>query len=227
MEEMKGRTHKLSDQHPLGAAFVMTLVCFLIFIVIGSIFEFIWSYLLRLPQSSGYPNVLASLLVLLIYWLWFRPEFEGALRGGKPGIGFKLGLFFLISWMTVPLQFAITSAKFGMPTFITIGNSLAAGFMEETIFRSAFLSTAMRKCRNEKLILLAAIWSAVIFGVVHSINGLVGANIGHTILQVFEAGLPRCPTRPPTYFTAPLISGMAMLLCTSALSSILPTIPPT
>jgi len=168
---------------------VNIVVGLVIWIVLGGIFELLFSRVLGvLPESSGYPIVLAALVVLLLYKFWYRPQFEGALRGGRPELGLKLWIPILISWLTMPLVFMLTPAQFGWPTFITIGTSLAAGFSEEAIFRSFGLSTIMRKVKNERDIIIGLVLTAVIFGVVHGFNIFSGANSGHTVLQIISAG---------------------------------------
>ncbi len=184
----KQRRHKISDAHPVIALIVNVIVGFILFLVVGSILEAVLANAFGIfPKSSGYPNVIGALILLFLYKLWYRPEFEGALKGGRPGEGLRLWIPILISWLTVPFMFLLTPAQFGWPTFITVGSALAAGFMEETVFRSYALSTIMRKCRDGKLILTGTVLSSVIFGVIHGLNGLAGADPGSTGLQIIEA----------------------------------------
>ena len=184
----KVRKHKISDANPLAAMLVNVTVGFILFLIIGSILEMICSRVLGLPGNSGYPVAAAGLIMLLLYKLWYKPEFEGALRGGARVPYLKLCAPILISWITVPFMFILTPAKFGWPTFITVGSSLAAGCFEEAIFRSFTLSTIMRKCRSEKLITAGLIISSIIFGVVHGLNSFSGADPGRTCTQIIEAG---------------------------------------
>ena len=88
----------------------------------------------------------------------------------------------------MPFLFIFTPARFGWPTFITVGSSLAAGFGEEAIFRAYGLSTIMRKCKSEKHIITGLAITSVIFGGIHAFNIFAGANSGNTVLQVITAG---------------------------------------
>lgn len=57
-----------------------------------------------------------ALVVLAIHKRWFYPEFEGNLRGGRPVLGFKLGLFILIAWAMIPVGMLRHLENYGPPT---------------------------------------------------------------------------------------------------------------
>ncbi len=187
IKEKKIRRHKISDGNPAAAMLISLMAGYVLLLFAGSIFEKTGTAVFGLPENSGYPAAAAGFVILLLYRLWYRPEFEGALRGGHPEYALKLGLPILIVWGTVPFMFMLTPAGFGWPTAITVGTSLAAGVCEEAVFRSFPLSTFMRRCRNERMIPVALIITSVIFGATHGLNVLVGADKGSTASQVITA----------------------------------------
>lgn len=188
MKTKKQRIHKISDSKPVLAGILNAVVCIVLFQLMAGIFQALLLTVAN-PGQTPYGAIPATFIMLYLYKRWYRPEFEGALSGGHPEYGLKLGLPILINWVTVPFMFILTPLQFGMPTVVTVTTSLVAGCMEETVFRSAVISTIMRKCRSERTIMTAVIVSSVLFGLAHAVNGVAGANIGATILQMFEAGL--------------------------------------
>ena len=190
LSERKIRRHAFADRFPALAAILLifastTAVQLIAMLINGVLILLIKAYTSEY-DCIGY--IAGSLIVLWIYKRWFRPEFEGNLRGGKPADGIRLSLFILTYWgICFPIQFMFTSAEFGWPTLNTLGLALTAGFTEELAFRGLPASLLMRQWREESKIPAVMALTSVIFGAVHITNFLYGADLGCTILQTVSA----------------------------------------
>ena len=139
--------------------------------------------------AGGVPG---ALLVLAIHKRWFYPEFEGNLRGGRPGLGFRLGLFILIAWALVPVNMIRHPENYAVPTPAYLSMALMAGFAEETAYRGLSLSYLMRQWKDEKKLLPALLLTCAVFSLTHLGNLFSGANVVLTLFQLiatFAAGL--------------------------------------
>ena len=81
-------SHRFLDRYTvLGAILLAVYGIIAIEVVFGIIIRVVTSRTDLLPAGS----VFGALIVLAIHKRWFYPEFEGNLRGGRPGLGFRLG----------------------------------------------------------------------------------------------------------------------------------------
>ena len=128
-----------------------------------------------------------ALLVLAIHKRWFYPEFEGNLRGGRPALGFKLGLLIVISWAMLPVGLLRHPENYGPPTLANLILALMAGFGEGTAFRGLPLSYLMRQWKDEQKLPVALLLSSVLFSLVHLSNLLGGASISLTLVQLLSS----------------------------------------
>lgn len=152
--------------------------------VIGGIFGIVFQLIFHNGTLMPYGMVVGALVILAIHKRWFYPEFEGNLRGGRPGLGFRLALSALILWCTVPFEILRAPENYGLPTAGSIGLALAAGFCEEAAFRGLPLSYLMRQWKDESKIIPAVLLTSGLFGLSHGSNIFGGAGVGRTILQV-------------------------------------------
>ena len=126
--------------------------------------------------------------MMLVYKRWFRPEFEGMLKGDMPK-GFLLGLFEL-GFVILSFLFSALAGYQIAPKPLSaqiISVSLAAGMSEELVFRGVILSTLMRQWKDQKKYRTAALVSGIIFGLLHAMNIFSGADPLGTLLQVIAA----------------------------------------
>lgn len=155
------------------------------------IFGGIFGGILQAVTSSRelYPLgvVPGAVLVLAIHKRWFYPEFEGNLQGGKPALGFRLGLFILIAWAMLPINMLRHPESFGPPTLANLCLALMAGFGEETAFRGLPLSYLMRQRKGERKIPAALLLTSVLFSLMHLGNLFGGASISITVLQLVSS----------------------------------------
>ena len=181
------RQHKFVEKAPVAAALVMSILWFVMFQLIGlpvngAISLFIDGYSIE----QGIAGLAVSILTCLaLYKLWFRPEFEGMLKGNL-ALGFLLGLielgYVLISF--VPGLLAGEALEIKPLSAAIIATSLTAGFGEELVFRGVLVSTLMRQWKDKGKFMAAAIISGVFFGLIHGTNIFAGADPGQTVLQM-------------------------------------------
>ena len=211
MQTERQRKHRFFDRFTILGAIVLMVIGLLVGQALGS--------LLGMPIGrlsgdtafgGGIGTSIIAFLLLLLYKIWFRPEFEGNLRGGDLKLGFKLAIIYVIYWIaTVPITFLSPDVTFGPPTMSTIAMALMAGTSEEVAFRGLPISYLMRQWREDKHILTALIFTAGVFGLVHIQNIFVGADPGSTVAQVISA------------FCTGIILGAIFLRCGNLLITIL------
>ena len=174
-------SHRFLDRYTvLGAILLAVYGIIAIEVVFGIIIRVVTSRTDLLPAGS----VFGALIVLAIHKRWFYPEFEGNLRGGRPGLGFRLGLFILIAWALVPVNMIRHPENYAVPTLATLSIALMAGFAEETAFRGLSLSYLMRQWKDRNLFRQAALVSGIVFGLIHAANIFAGADPLQTLFQV-------------------------------------------
>lgn len=187
MNSQKTRQHRFVEKAPVPAAILMCIL----WVVLYQLLE----YAINLPLSmliSGYDAatgpiglVVSTAIMMGVYKWWFRPEFEGMMKGSLP-LGFLLGLtelaYVLISFAISILSGFELSIKPLTGGIIFI--SLTAGIGEEFIFRGVLVSTLMRQWKDRNKFRAAALVSGIVFGLAHAANVLVGADPLRTLLQV-------------------------------------------
>ncbi|PIE31367.1 MAG: hypothetical protein CSA55_05890 [Ilumatobacter coccineus] len=129
-----------------------------------------------------YFQIAATISALVFYMLFFRGQ---AFR--KPRMNLFLVEFFVAAIVLVVLQ--ITLGKYGdadMSLIWTIvGTTIMVGIGEEMIFRGILMGAV----REKRGAYVAVLWSAGVFGFLHSTNILGGQAVGPTLAQVLSAGL--------------------------------------
>ena len=186
-KQKKPRQHRFLKKAPVLASLVAAVIGILLANLVIGLVSFPGFFVPALQTPLTVAGVLLG--VLLAAWVftgWFRPAFEGMLRGGKPGKGFYLGLFIVAYWllgMVIPVFFTGEELHFKL-TAEGIGNSVQAGFLEELGFRGFLLSALLAVWKDKNRFLPAALVSGLVFGLVHGTNVFSGADPGQTLLQV-------------------------------------------
>ena len=93
MDNQKTRQHKFVEKFPVVAAILMAIFWMLLFEIIEVIINFgIHMVISGYDVATGPVGLFAgAAITLVLYKWWFRPEFEGMLKGDLP-LGFLLGL---------------------------------------------------------------------------------------------------------------------------------------
>ena len=178
----KTRKHSLCEKMPYIAVILSIVIPALIVGVGGSLFE-------KVSSDAGNIGIcIFAVIVMLVFWLWFSPEWKGFV---KPGCSAKdicivmiplglLEIFTLIEPLLLQRPFYFN------PSISAVIMGLAAGFGEETLFRILSLAIVMKYVKKERRFALIIIL-AMIFGLAHAGNVTQGADLVMTIVQVIHS----------------------------------------
>ena len=168
------------------AAILMAIFWMLLFEIIEVIINFgIHMVISGYDVATGPVGLFAgAAITLVLYKWWFRPEFEGMLKGDLP-LGFLLGLIEL-GYVLISYVPNLIDGSFSIkPLTLTIlFVSLTAGIKEEVVFRGVIISTLMRQWKDRNLFRQAALVSGIVFGLIHAANIFAGADPLQTLFQV-------------------------------------------
>ena len=185
------RKHKFVDKHPILSSF---LIFFLLLIgqeIIGGLLTLIHTSIFG-PEVHELVKILhiliAAAILFFLYKWWFRPDFEGALKGGDQRNPLIYFVPLLIHWIITAIAMIIEhSFSFKGISLQIIRLSLTAGLFEELWFRHAFVSTLLRNKNQKNQLYKIILISSLFFGFVHITNIFVGADPLSTINQVLTA----------------------------------------
>ena len=190
MNSQKIRQHKLVEKSPAFAAILMCLMWFVVYQLVEIAINLPLSFLLSgYDGMTGPIGLIGSIAIMMgVYKWWFRPEFEGMLKGNLP-LGFLLGLIEL-GYLLLSFVFSVFTGyelSFKPLTAAIVFVSLGAGMAEELAFRGVLHSTLMRQWKDRNKFWTAALVSGIFFGLIHATNVFAGADPLRTIVQVVES----------------------------------------
>ena len=186
MNSPKTRQHKFVEKFPVVAAILMAIFWMFLFELIEGVINLgIHMVISGYDAATGPVGLFAGTAIMLIlYKWWFRPEFEGMLKGDLP-LGFLLGLielgYVLISYIPNLIDGSFSIKPL---TLTILFVSLTAGIKEEVVFRGVIISTLMRQWKDRNLFRQAALVSGIVFGLIHAANIFAGADPLQTLFQV-------------------------------------------
>ena len=186
MDNQKTRQHKFVEKFPVVAAILMAIFWMFLFELIEIVINLgIHMVISGYDAATGPVGLFAGTAIMLIlYKWWFRPEFEGMLKGDLP-LGFLLGLielgYVLISYIPNLIDGSFSIKPL---TLTILFVSLTAGIKEEVVFRGVIISTLMRQWKDRNLFRQAALVSGIVFGLIHAANIFAGADPLQTLFQV-------------------------------------------
>ncbi|MCR5156075.1 MAG: CPBP family intramembrane metalloprotease [Butyrivibrio sp.] len=192
---MKTRSHKILD-HPILGYFIL-FVFAIIFMNLGTtidhmIARFIPGYSTELVTPAGTTTTaigigaaIGSLVAILIYMLWFKPDFQDILSGK----GFVKALLMMLPALLIHyVGSAVSMITLGTSSvFLALLKATAPGFGEEAMFRILGVSNYMRTTKSEKKIMTIFWLSSIFFGLFHLTNILSGADIAAALVQAVYA----------------------------------------
>nr|MCR5775236.1 CPBP family intramembrane metalloprotease [Lachnospiraceae bacterium] len=181
------------DAHPVPGSILTAIAFSLLTFIIMIIAMMIMGIIIGDSSSEamkGYvtrSSLIGAPFTILFYWLWFRPETNGLVKGGKLSNAARVIIVFLIYWVISLIMSVVAGASVSAPPVEGIWTSVFAGIIEELLTRGVLISPMMRKDQNKKTVLTALFVSAGVFGAVHLSNALVGADLGSSISQTFSS----------------------------------------
>ena len=192
---MKKRQHKILD-HTILSYFLLFFFAMIVESfgepidnLIGKIFP---AYVVETyaggqtaDSASGIGIALGALLALLIFKLWFRPDYDGALHK----YGLKEGLLMLLPFLIIHWAGSIVSwITLGTgPVLIALLRATAPGFGEEVMFRGLGIANYMRNIKDESKIKVIFWLSSIVFGLIHITNILAGGDPFSVVIQSIYA----------------------------------------
>ncbi len=178
----KTRMHSLCEKMPYIAVILSIIIPALIVGICGSIGEMISS------DAGNISICISAVIVMLVFRLWFSPEFKGFV---KPGCSAKDICIVMIPLVLIVILTLIEPLFLQRPFYFNPSLSLlimglTAGFGEETMYRILSLAIVMRYVKKEKRFAVMIIL-AVIFGLSHAGNVTQGADWVMTAAQVIHS----------------------------------------
>ncbi|MBP5262273.1 MAG: CPBP family intramembrane metalloprotease [Clostridiales bacterium] len=136
-------------------------------------------------SASGVGTAVGAVGAAIIFWLWFRPDFDGCFK--KKGL--LKGLLMMAAFLVVHWSGSVVSwLSLGTGSvLIAFLRAFAPGFGEEIAYRALGVANYMRTIKSEKGITVIFWLSSAVFGLVHAANILAGANVFSTVIQVVYA----------------------------------------
>ena len=92
MSSQKLRQHRLVEKSPILAALIMCFLWFVVFQLLEVVINLPFSVMISGYYAKFGPigDVISVIFMIGVHRWWFRPEFEGMLKGNLP-LGFLLG----------------------------------------------------------------------------------------------------------------------------------------
>lgn len=192
---MKTRNHKILD-HPILGYFLLLIFVNILSSLGSKIDELIGRFLPGytvetefygqiVSNSNGVGIALTALLALLIFKLWFKPDFSGCLQKS----GLKIGILLLLPFLALHCLGSVVSwVTLGTGSFfIAFLRASAPGFSEEVMFRGLGVANYMRTIKSESQLKVIFWLSSIVFGLVHLSNILVGGDPLSCVIQAVYA----------------------------------------
>lgn len=194
---MKTRSHKLLD-HPIPGYIILLLFTAVVsYVIVSGIVDQTLARIIegygtevevrgRTAMSAmGVGVALGSVIAAGIFYLWFRPAFDGVLKVKDL---FK-GLLLLLPVAVIHWTGSFVSwAQFGtLAALIPFLHATAPGFGEEMMFRGLGVANYLRRVQTEKGVVTIFWISSIVFGLSHMMNVGSGAPLLLSVLQSLYA----------------------------------------
>lgn len=189
------KKHPLLD-HPLAAAALMILFWFGFQILSLLLLKLVFQTMgcnLQDPLAAAFLSFLNAVLGSAIQALWVKKILNHGYVLGMTFHGFGKCLMFgsifvVLIWMNAFVNPAWISEISLSGILIAVLTGSAPGFGEEFLFRGTIANNMMRVWGMEKNgIRSAVLWSGILFGVIHSLNGFLTGLSLEVLLQIMYA----------------------------------------
>ena len=182
MEEKKSirLKHSLASKGYVGPVVIGVLSqFFIISLLSGMIADFLPAFF----DEYHIVELGLSILALIFFKFWFRPEYKGSIAFGNWDNKLIVAILIvcIIDVLSVALTGEFSWENFNLETLLM---AVAIGFNEETFLRIIPIALMCRNKNSQKNIMKIIIISAVVFGMMHLPNMFMGASVGVTILQI-------------------------------------------
>ncbi len=197
---MKKRNHKILD-HPILGYFLLMIFSLIVSAITSSIIDILFLgrlipgyafktevYGNEILQAQGFGTAVGSILTIGLFYLWFRPSFDGMLKKKH----FLQGLVLLAPILLIHWTGSVVSwTEFGIGSvFLAFLRAFAPGFGEEVAFRGPGVANYLRKVPTEKGVMTIFWLSSIVFGLAHVSNALAGAPLLISVGQAaYAAGI--------------------------------------
>ena len=143
---------------------------------------------IQLVSAAGPGAAFASLVALLLFKLWFRPDYKGCLSGDY----IVQGILIMLPALVVHYVGSVVSwITFGTGSvLVALLRALAPGFSEEVAFRGLGVANYMRTIKDENKIPVIFWLSSIVFGLSHLANLSAGGDLFSVLVQsVYAIGI--------------------------------------
>ena len=185
---MKNKKHEFSDKHPVLSLLLFTFGGYFVSeFLIGIPIMFALSSLgVDTTTGASIGGCIGSVLVLIIWFRWFSPQYRYRPEKGDIKGAFVLMSPILIYWVLLFGLFGYFAGGFPFRAvrLNTVAMALMAGLVEEVCFREIAVSFMAKKMMNEKTIPLMAVASGFLFGLTHLTNLVNGDPVTDILYQV-------------------------------------------
>ncbi len=189
--EKKVRQHKIVDSNPYLGGILHMLAMYAVMGVIQIIAGIILAVLhVKSEEVNTVVNIISAIPLYFISLWWFKPDLKNVIRKADTGLFIRFIIAFVIFWIvSVVVDILALNGGLGIPSFAKLLTAIAAGTMEELLFRGFLITPMLKGNVDRKRIITAIIISSVAFGLIHSTNIFMGADVGMTIKQLFTSAL--------------------------------------
>ena len=201
---MNENTNKVASperKHPVASLYIVGPVIFMVaglvlsYVVFGFFGHCIDNLMGGQYGFSDIGSIAGAFVLMAAFTYWFKAEFRGFYR--KVEFQDRQLLTILIMALIIDLLYTVIGAggitHFKIPAIAAILSELAAGICEEATMRAMPISVAMRRGSEKKNIIIAAVVSAVPFGLIHFLNIFtVDRDLLYTLVQVLIAVAVGC-----------------------------------
>lgn len=192
---MASRKHPILD-HPVLGYFIL-LILGLVLLTLGAEIDKVIAGFLpgygsegtmlgkTTMTASGVGVALGSLAAVLLFTVWFRPDFKGMLRKEY----FKEGILMLLPFLIIHWAGSVVSwVTFGVGSvLIAFLRAFAPGFGEEVVFRGLGVANYMRTIKSDSQIKVIFWLSSIVFGLSHANNIFAGGDMFAVAIQTIYA----------------------------------------
>lgn len=189
---MNKKPHKLLD-HPVPGYFLLFIIA-QICISLGSqidaaVSPYIPGYGQEISMlgrteilATGFGSAAGALAAILIFTLWFRPDYKKAFSLQN----FSKGLLMMLPVLLIHFAgSAVSIVSFGAGSvLLAFLHAMAPGFGEEAAFRILGISNFMRTIKSENGIRKIFWLSSIFFAAIHLTNLFAGADMFATVFQL-------------------------------------------